>query len=269
MREEGKELLATIRLEYANSYRFPIIETILIFFLVLSLWTTNSLLAQQWHISLYPSEGWDGTEWVAWLRDIRTAMAPTVYGNILNQLNILFYSIIPLLIGFTTAKAFEDGTIRVFLSYPIRRGAYMIAQFLLAIMIIGGGGFLAALGAMAVFVPFFPIGWSVLLLTVSFWTSLALITSSVMLIAVISGRSAVTAVGGIALWNILLLLATNPLFQIDFARILNPMQTSYDFVMGLDDALQYSDVLFSLGTAAFLIVIALIFIIVLFKQKEV
>jgi ABC-type transport system involved in multi-copper enzyme maturation permease subunit len=178
--------------------------------------------------------------------------------------------IVPLLIAFTFAQSFDDGSFRTLLSYPISRQTLLFSRLFLVVIPIG-----------VTLTSFFIIGslvsfWSslhfsfIVLVIIGIWIYVSVIVSVCILIACISRKSITTAFTGMLIWFLfpqwifnmyelpkIIRALSNPLLAM--SSLLSPYST--DFVVG--------DIIGSYCILFLITIIMIISSLLVFRQVEI
>jgi len=139
--------------------------------------------------------------------------------------------LIPLLTSLSIANSYEDGTLKTFLTYPVRRFSLLAVKVSQVVILPGLVTTLASTMSIYIFIPeMISMMPEFVLLIGAMWIFILLLMSVTTLISVFSRRITVSAVGGIAFWySIQLLLNLGGLPPV-FSQVLNPLGTAITFV---------------------------------------
>jgi ABC-type transport system involved in multi-copper enzyme maturation permease subunit len=278
-KERRREWLDVTYLEAGNSYRYPLIEVITIFFLYLAFSAVYSLAMMPQSMDTMPGPMWNGTSQVDFLLSYESTVSTFVLSSALEQAWLVLMFLMPILIAYTTARAFEDGSLRTLLSYPVRRSHLLLMRTLVSVLIIGGLTNFSIFLALFLFLPA-PLGLvSVLSLIGTFWLAILFITSSVVFLSVLVKRMIVAAMGGVASWYGLLTLAYMPDASPIVQSLANPVRmmtryilgnrnTPWRFILGGETPL-IGDVYLTLAIMVLAIIIFLATSMLLFRRTEI
>jgi ABC-type transport system involved in multi-copper enzyme maturation permease subunit len=231
-RSRRREWLDVTLLEASNAFRSPLFECIMVFFLYMAFSVVGLISVQSQSMDLYPGPTWNGTSQIEYMLSYESTVATFALAQALGSMWVTSLFVVPLLIALTTAKAFEDGTLRTLLSYPVRRSHLLIMRTLVPFLIIGALTTLSTLLALFLMLPA-PLDLAaILVLTGAYWMSVLLITSSIVLLSIVVKRMVIGAISGVALWYGLLSLSDLPQTPTIISWIINPvlMATRYTFV---------------------------------------
>jgi hypothetical protein len=194
-----REWLDVTRLDFRHVYRSPLIEILIVLFIYFSFNAVYNWM--YWTISFTVGFGIETTEiFLPYINIITTFEV----AQALEQLWAMVVFIVPLLVAFTTARAFEDNSLRTILSYPVKRWQLLLMRTIVPTVIIGTCITLSVLLAVFLMVPApWNIGACVLLFG-AFWLALLMVVVSTVFLAVIMRRMIISALGGVAVWFSLL-----------------------------------------------------------------
>jgi ABC-type transport system involved in multi-copper enzyme maturation permease subunit len=278
-KERRREWLDVTYLEAGNSYRYPLIEVITVFFLYLAFSAVYSLAMMQQLMDTTPGPMWNGTSQVDFLLSYEGTVSTFVLSSAIEQAWLVLMFLIPILIAYTTARAFEDGSLRTLLSYPVRRSHLLLMRTLVSVLIIGALTNFSIFLALFLFLPA-PLDLvSVLFLIGTFWLAILFITSSVVFFSVLVKRMIVAAMGGVALWYGLLTLGYMPDAPPILQSLANPIRmmtryilgsrdTPWRFIIGGETPL-IGDVYLTLTVMALAIIFFLATSLLLFRRAEI
>jgi ABC-type transport system involved in multi-copper enzyme maturation permease subunit len=278
-KERRREWLDVTYLEAGNSYRYPLIEVITVFFLYLAFSAVYSLAMMQQLMDTTPGPMWNGTSQVDFLLSYEGTVSTFVLSSAIEQAWLVLMFLIPILIAYTTARAFEDGSLRTLLSYPVRRSHLLLMRTLVSVLIIGALTNFSIFLALFLFLPA-PLDLvSVLFLIGTFWLAILFITSSVVFFSVLVKRMIVAAMGGVALWYGLLTLGYMPDAPPILQSLANPIRmmtryilgsrdTPWGFIIGGETPL-IGDVYLTLTVMALAIIFFLATSLLLFRRAEI
>ncbi len=257
------------RLEFRHSYRSPLVEYITIFFLYVSFSAANSITSYMNSIDTRPGPMWDGTNQIEYFLSYMNSITTIVFSTILEQLWMTILFIMPLIVAFTSARSFEDGSLRTLLSYPVKRSHLLIMRILVPVFIIGGISTFSALLALLLMVPA-PLNIGVIMGFIGvFCMALFLSCASISLLAVLTKRMVTTAIGGVAVWFGLLTLSYMPWSPKIISWIANPTNMLSQYLSGGEGAPMMGDVLVTIGIMFTLVILFLCASVALFRKTEV
>ena len=263
-----REWLDITRLEFRHSYRSPLVEFITVFFLYISFSATYSWASRATNFSTIPGPTWNGTAQIDYFHSFMNSASTTTLARSLEQLWVVIMFIMPLVIAFTTARSFEDGSLRTLLSYPVERTHLLLMRILLALLIIGGISTLSVLLAQFLMVPAaIDIGVFLSYFGI-FYLAIILVIASISLLAIVTKRTMATAVGGVAAWYSLLIFSSSSASLRNISWIMNPIYMFSQYLGGNETAPMLGDVLFTIGVMSVMVVVFILSAIMLFKKVE-
>lgn len=234
-KERRREWLDVTYLEAGNSYRYPLIEVVTIFFIFLAFSAVYNLAMMPQWMDTAPGPMWNGTSQIDSLLSYESTMSTFVLSSALEQVWLVLMFLMPILIAYTTARAFEDGSLRTILSYPVRRSHLLLMRTLVSVLIIGALTNLSVFLALFLFLPSPFDLFSALSLIGIFWLAILFITSSVVFLSVLVKRMIVAIVGGVASWYGLLTLAYTPDAPSIIQALANPIRMMTRYILGDKD----------------------------------
>ena len=263
-----REWLDVTRLEFRHSYRSPLVEFITVFFLYIAFSATYGGASRPHGIDTVPGPAWNGTAQIDYFNSFMNSISTITLANSLEQLWVVIMFIMPLIIAFTTARSFEDGSLRTLLSYPVERTHLLLMRILVSFLIIGGISTLSVLLAQFLMVPAtIDIGVFLSYFGI-FYLAIILVITSISLLAIVTKRTMATAVGGVAVWYSLLIFSANSADLRVISWIMNPIYMFSLYIRGGEDAPMLGDVLFTIGVMSVMVVVFILSAIMLFKKVE-
>jgi len=275
-----REWLDVTLLEAGHSYRSPLVEYLTIFFLYISFSAVYGMAMMTQSVDTRPGPMWNGTSQIEYLLSYESTVSTFVLSSALERLWMTLLFITPMLIAYTTARAFEDGSLRTLLSYPVKRSHLLLMRTLIPYLIIGTLSTVSILLGLFLLLPV-PLSLSsTLFLVGTYWFANLLLTSSVVFISVLTKRMMVSAIGGVAAWYGLLTLSYMPQVPAMVTWISNPVRLVYQhllggigspwrFIIGGGETPLIGDVLLTFAVMAFVIGLFLMSSILLFRRMEV
>lgn len=275
-----REWLDVTRLEAGHSYRFPLVEFITVLILYISFSAVYQIATMTHSMDTRPGPMWNGTSQIESILSYESTVSTFVFSRALEQLWMTLLFIAPMLIGFTTARAFEDGSLRTLLSYPVKRSHLMLMRILIPVLIFGTITTLSILLGLILLLPVQLDLGSILLLTGTYWLANLLLTSSVVFLSVVTKRMVIAAISGVAAWYGLLTLSYMPNVPAIVSWISNPVglmqqyllggrDTPWRFIIGGSEAPLIGDVYLTFAIMALAIILFLVSSILLFRRMEV
>ncbi len=269
MKREGGNLRSIYELEINQSYSFPTVEAVVVVFLFIAFISTLGVFGAGRYVLLRPGPEWNGTAAIESFVEYRQTMTASVYGFSALSFSHVLTFVVPLLVAFTLAGRFEDGTLHTYLSYPVDRITFLAVKVSGMIVLLGMSATFSSLSVIFIFVPGNREVFSILLLSAALWAFIMLLTSVTTLISIISKKAEVTAIMGIALWYVIALVIVMPSIPDVIRNVLNPILLTNAFVSGGDMGLQAGEVFFGICGAVLIGVVALIASIITFEKAEI
>ena len=269
-RENKEKLRAVIGLQWANSYRFPIVEVILATFLFIGFASVlASLFIYHPRLRITPGPSWIATQWLDFYSQLVSEAATSAYAfSALNCVYVLVL-VVPLLVVFSVARGFEDGSHQTMLSYPVRRSTLLLTK-ICSIVVLTGTSVTAALWvAVSLLSPGGSELHNLLLVTGSLWAFIFLVVSSTTLISVLSRRTMLAAFLGVGFWYGVMSLAFTPNASLILGGVLNPVSVANELINGWGTEVVFADVVLCTVGAAAIALSLLMVSLTLFDTTEV
>lgn len=230
MNDALRRIRAIFELELDVSFPFPSAEALSI---ILATLTALYVVMQGFVFSFIlfpPSSVWgyvelERTVWSVEHADLSSLSMPIA------SMMLLLIALIPLLSAFRVAGPIESGVLRAMLSYPIRRRRLLILKGLQITLLTCLPITVGALAAVALYNAL-SIGVESFWVLVSLWSLAFAILSSSFLLSVITRSSAKAAIGGMAVWFTLLIVALFSHLPVIFRGILNPVNLAINYFTG-------------------------------------
>lgn len=275
-----REWLDVTRLEAANSYRSPLVECITVFFLYVSFSVVYQIAMMSQSMDIRPGPMWNGTSQVEYLVSYENTIATFAFSRALEQVWLTILFITPLLVALTTARAFEDGSLRTLLSYPVKRSHLLLMRTLVPFLFIGAISTIPILLALLLLLPAQLDISAILFLTGAYCMANLLITGSIVFLSVLTKRMVIAAVGGVASWYSLLTLSYMPQVPAIVSWISNPVSlvkrfilggknTPWQYVLGGNGTPLIGDIYFTFAIIAMATFAFLVSSMLLFRRMEV
>jgi len=188
MKNRMNRLMALLRIEIGVSYRYPIIEGIILLIFLVPLLTTMSL----WFDTNFRIDDFDKITYAV------IGFPKLQLRSILGFGTSLWVIMIAVLPAFSIAKSFEDGYIQTLLTYPIARMKLLLVKITLVILIPAITFTAMLLFAGLVVFPELPLLSDMTVVLLGAWVSFLFYASLSSLIAVTSKKVSTTAIFGIA-----------------------------------------------------------------------
>lgn len=224
-------LQAILELELDSVYRSPICEAIVAVILFVSLSGGISQGKTSVLMDIGPEMSWNTPEMInKYLGFLDRFVA--AYAAVLTETLSIVVLLVPILIGMSVARAFEDGTLRTLLTYPIHRSSILSIKLGTALLLTAVPATLASLFAVYIYVPG---TWSLiplLLLTFGFWLLILLVSSIALLYCVLTRRFLVGTAGGIITGYGILTATAVSGFPQTLGYVLNPLVAVTEFLSG-------------------------------------
>ncbi|NHI84303.1 MAG: hypothetical protein EAX81_08395 [Candidatus Thorarchaeota archaeon] len=248
------------RIELALSYRIPLIESMAAIVAYTSCISVFMVIFQTIGLNLVLSDTlYNGPENVGAYQQIISERATMSYALAQTSCWTFFTILVPLFFAFTLARAFEDGTLRTLMSYPISRTMLLTVKTLVFIIVISIPVILIPLLLIATYLPSEAIVNYLGLFIISTLLSVAQLSVTSILLSVLSKDAATTAVVGVLLWVGLSYLSSLPTIPIHFLMLCSPIKMLSNYAVGLYPEMINWELLFLLlGSLAF---VAALFII--------
>ena len=269
-RENKEKLRAVIGLQWADSYRFPIVEVILATFLFIGFASVLAgLSSYRPGLRITPGPSWNATQRLETYSRIVNEAATSAYAfSALNCVYVLVL-VVPLLVVFSVARGFEDGSHQTMLSYPIRRSTLLLTK-VCSIVVLTGTSVTAALWvAVSLLSPGGSELHNLLLVTGSLWVFIFLVVSSTTLISVLSRRAMLAAFLGVSLWYGVTSLTSTPNAFLGLGGVLNPVSVANELINGWGTEVVFADVVLCTMGAAAIALSLLMVSLMLFDTAEV
>ncbi|MGY5877289.1 MAG: hypothetical protein RTU30_16170 [Candidatus Thorarchaeota archaeon] len=257
-----------IEFEMSCSYRFPLLEGVIILLVYLT-FIGPAIISPQLGLEVSSSTTWTSSDIIfhndAFLDARLRGEVPSVVMGIF----FMIILIIPMLVAFTIANSFENDSLRTYLSYPVSRSMVLISRILMIVLAYGGTLTVSYLLS-------FYIGFGVVLnpdtiglVILGVWLFTLLVTSSTTLVAITTKKSSVTTIVGVLLWfAIAMSLYSENLYGV-LRGMVNPLREVTVFVVGSSTALSMSTLIVGMILSLFLSILTIIASLELFDRTEI
>jgi ABC-type transport system involved in multi-copper enzyme maturation permease subunit len=227
VRERVSELLEVLEIEFSIAYRFPHIELLVAAIIVTS--GIGVLSIGLFNIGLNLGS----------ISNYNSTLTIELYSNFVGEIKTLAYIqglaisanalilLVSLFVAFSFARNLEDGTLRTFLSYPIKRSTLVSIKLLLLLVFTSIPIIITTtIWVEVIFPAYSEIGYLVLAIS-SCVTSILLVSTISLFVAIISKRSSATVFVGTIYWIVLLLMANSSITPDILNAVFNPVQFVY------------------------------------------
>ena len=123
-----------LELEGGISYRFPVVESVIVTTLFVTIIATLTGSLRFWGLTIYPVDV-DITQFIVISKTDIFDVYPIL--SIPSSLVFLLIFLVPMVVSYTTARGFENGTVKTLLSYPISRFQFLFLKITLGIVVLG------------------------------------------------------------------------------------------------------------------------------------
>ncbi len=268
MKNRLTRIMALLRIEIGVSYRYPIIEGLVLLIFLLPLLTMLSFSIDirfsidEFDKFTYAVDGFSKLHLISGLE---------IWG-------FLWVLIIPFLTAFSIAKSFEDGHVQTLLTYPITRVKLLAIKITLVIMIPVATFTVMILFASLVAIPEFPQLIDLMTVLIGCWISFLFYASLSALIATISRKMSTTAIIGLAYPYIASLLNNDSTVPGLLRVVFNPFRAVTRFLNSSARGIIYDDIIYTITLLdiqyglTILLIISLILIAVnlwIFKRSQI
>ncbi|MDF1537980.1 MAG: hypothetical protein P1Q69_03665 [Candidatus Thorarchaeota archaeon] len=254
-----KKVTKLTRIEFATSYRFPMLEGLVALFFFLLFWNTLG----GWSTRVFGIGQFDRINYVL------GSLVPSRLFFGASPFASLMAILVPILVALSIAKPFEDGYIRTLATYPLRRSSILITKILLIIVVPATTISTALLCAIALVYPGFPAASDISIVLISIWLMISLQTAVCTIIAVFSKRLSITALFGVGFWFVVIVILGQPDTSPLLVSTLNPIRAATEFVWALPTAPVFGDIVGGAIIAFVLSVLLTITSIIVFSRMEI
>jgi hypothetical protein len=268
MRCTLRRFQAFLGLEFESTFRFPIIEG-LICFLVFLQFSGATMVKPELGFRGSTDESLNITDIALQNSESIEARTTSLVAGAFNGVTLVLVFILPMLVAFTLALGFENGSFRTYFSYPINRSFLLISRMLILILVTGLAVTLSSLSAIYFLLPMVLQSESIFLLILGLWTFIILVTSGSTLISIISQRALSTAVVGIGVWYSLVVLLNFDEIPRLIRSIVNPLTAAIIPYVSGNTVVTYGDVILALLGTSIVGIVFLCISLVLFDHAEI
>ncbi|MBD3157829.1 MAG: hypothetical protein GF309_03480 [Candidatus Lokiarchaeota archaeon] len=231
MNEDEHNVQSIAALDWEISFSFPTLEGFVAVFILLSVGICMTGQMFDPSISIRPGPGFNSTERLEYYTGLAENEASSALIAIFTISGYILGLVIPMLIAFSLASAFESGLLETLLSYPIGRRTLLLTKLGITVILISSSVILTSVLSVGVFYLWqIPIVDLMLLIVALLSTCLAIAVSAILL-AVISKRVGITSAGCGSLWIGILFVTSDPEYNILYG-ILNPCQIVVKYLIG-------------------------------------
>jgi len=222
MHNRYKSIVALVKLDFACTYRFPVLE-IMCAFLLYIVYVAGAMMSfsSTVYIGRYP--GWNGTAPAENLVNFFDGTSKFALGNMLYGLMTPLVIIIPLLTALSIARCFEDRTVHTLLTYPVRRSTLLGVKAIIVVIVSGTITTVASVAVLSLFFPQDITAGEVLMLIGAIWFQILLLVSVASLFSILTKRVSVAALGAIGFWYSFQALVTMGSVQGTVLYVMSPL----------------------------------------------
>ncbi len=202
-----------ILFEHDTSFPSPTLGLLVSVFLILGfavVSTPGVMIPFSSDVYIESTPDWNGTIQVGIFENTTRDAPNNVYGAALfnEYYGVIFFS--ALLISFIFAQGYSNGQYRTVLSYPISRRKLLMAKISGIYLIVTISSNLSALFVLACYVPSSIEIGVLLIMSLSLWTSAALVVASCTLVAVVTKSAPLTTIISLGMWFVAFYNYTTP-----------------------------------------------------------
>ncbi len=232
MRNRIREYVALCKLEWSAFYQFPTLEGIFALLLGIAFLFTSAITGRDPGISISPFPVWDGGEVYEYYLEYVMDITTSVLGIIFTLFAFVFVFIASLMIAFNFGKSLDDGFAQTCLSYPVSRKGYVATKLVMFLLVFLLLSFIAAISSIYIFIPGPKPITAMVLFFISYSLFTLLVTSCIVLIAILTKNAFSTIVGGTGIWMGFLLLGSLSEIPAVVLSILHPVRVIIDYLNG-------------------------------------
>ena len=268
MHSRYKSIVALAKLDFACTYRFPVLE-IMCAFLLYIVYMAGAMMSfsSTVYIGRYP--GWNGTPPSENLINFFEGTSKFALGNMLYGLMTPLVIIIPLLTALSIARCFEDRTVHTLLTYPVRRFTLIGVKAILVVIVSGTITTVASVAALNLFFPQDITADAVLMLIGAIWLQIFLLVSVGSLFSILTKRVSVAALGAIGFWYSFQALVTMGSIQGTVLYVMSPLIAVATTIWDAEVAPSPVDLPLFLIQSMILGLVLLVISLVLFEKSDV
>ena len=229
MKNKASNIWAGFVFELEATYGYNLIEVIAGFLLFVCITLAKNATSISLGIWIPSDPTWDAAEAYEHYNELLGEAAVRVYSTSAFGLSVIVAFVLPVLVMFSIARGFEDGSLQTHLSYPIGRSRLLLTKVNAALGMFGLMTSMSMCLAVSILSPGVPRVEHVLLILSSLWAFMLLVITSSALIALLVKRSLVGVLVGVAFWLGIGVMGVLPDIFTPLENLLNPMSRINDF----------------------------------------
>ena len=270
MKNKVSNIWAGFVFEIEATYGYNFLEAIAGFILFFCIVLAKNATYSRLGIRIPSDPAWNGTEAYENYIELIGEFAVSVYSISAFGLASVVAFVLPVLVMFSTARGFEDGSLQTRLSYPIGRSRLLLTKVVAALGLFGSLTSISMFLAVTIISPGTPRVDHVLLILGALWAFMLLVIASSTLIALLVKRQLVGVLIGVAFWLGIGVMGVLPDDFAPLENLLNPMPliTAFFSSPWTTDVLFSELVIYVIGTIALALSLLMI-CIVYFEKVEV
>ena len=270
MKNKARNIWARLVFEFEATYGYNLLEAIAGFILFFCIALVMNATSNRLGIRIPSDPAWNATEAYENYVELIGEYAVSVYSISAFGLAGVAAFVLPVLVMFSTARGFEDGSLQTRLSYPIRRSRLLLTKVFAALGLFCTLTFMSMFLAVSIFSPGVPRFEHVLLILGALWAFMLLVITSSTLLALLVKRSLAGVLIGVSFWMGVGVMRILPEPFTPLENLLNPIPLINEFFNSswTTDVLFSELVIYVIGTIA-LALSFLMICIVYFEQVEV
>ncbi len=270
MKSKARNIWAGFVFEIEATYGYNFLEAIAGFILLFCIVIVKNATWIKFGIRIPSDPAWNATESYENYVELIGESAVSVYSISSFGMISLVAFILPILVMFSIARGFEDGSLQTRLSYPIGRSRLLLTKVVAALGLFGSLTSISMFLAVTIISPGTPRVDHVLLILGALWAFMLLVIASSTLIALLVKRQLVGVLIGVAFWLGIGVMGVLPDIFTPLENLLNPMTpiTYFFNTPWMTDVLFNELVVYVIGTIALALSLLMI-CIVYFEKVEV
>jgi len=265
-----RNIWAGLVFEIEATYGYNLLEAIAGFILFFCIVLVKNATWIKLGIRIPSDPAWNAIEAYEFYVERIGESAVSVYSISALGISSIVAFVLPILVMFSIARGFEDGSLQTRLSYPIGRSRLLLTKVVAALGLFGSMTSVSMFLAVSIISPGTPRVDHVLLILGALWAFMLLVIASSTLIALLVKRQLVGVLIGVALWLGIGVMRVLPDIFVPLENLLNPMTPIYEFFNfpWMTDILFSDLVIYVIGTIALALSLLMI-CIVYFEKVEV
>ena len=270
MKNKVRNIMAGFAFELEATYGYNLLEAIAAFILFVSIVLVKSATYIRFRVSIPSDPTWNAAEVYEHYIELLGEAAVSVYSTSALGLAYIVAFVLPILVMFSIARGFEDGSLQTQLSYPIRRSRLLLTKVVGGLGMFGLMTSMSMILAVSILSPGSPRVDHVLLIIGALWAFMLLVITSSTLVALLVKRQLVGVLIGVAFWIGIGVMRLLPDIFTPLENLLNPLPPINDFFNYYwnTDVLFSELVMYVIGTIALALSLLMI-CIVYFEKVEV